>query len=564
MRAMMLFAALLSATTAVADEGEITIGLAGGAVFTDSLEPFDSGATFMPRVQIGLAHGLGIEADISMVRGVTRYQDQPYQMLTPRVNFFGSAMPDQDVQPFFTAGPGVFVKSMDEVAAEQQPQGFKNGDVDLLWNMGAGLLYNVTDSIDVRYDQRLMINFGTEDFQNHGDTFLNWESTLAVQFTFGGKDTDKDGITDGSDGCYDEAEDYDDFQDEDGCPDDDNDGDGVLDANEECDNEPEDEDGWQDEDGCPDLDNDEDGFADAEDLCPTDKGVASAQGCPDADGDSIMDSLDLCPAASGPKETAGCPDSDGDSVVDNEDECPETAGKPEALGCVDGDGDGVPDTRDACLDQAGDPEAWNLYASGCVANVYPVIGQLVFKQPITFEGSDVIAEESKPDLDIAAGLLTAHDDMVVKIAVHADKGEDAEKTLMDTKAQAASLKQYFLDKGVEGRRVGAKGVGDAEPPEGKTEPEARIVFELAFLVPDPAEAPAKDEAPADEPAKDEAPADEPAKDEAPADEPAKDEAPADEPAKDEAPAKEPAKDEAPAKEPAKDEAPAKEEGDAPE
>ena len=47
-------------------------------------------------------------------------------------------------------------------------------------------------------------------------------------------DTDGDGIPDDRDRCPTQPEDYDDFQDADGCPDPDNDGDGVPDAVDDC------------------------------------------------------------------------------------------------------------------------------------------------------------------------------------------------------------------------------------------------------------------------------------------------------------------------------------------
>ncbi len=66
-------------------------------------------------------------------------------------------------------------------------------------------------------------------------------------------DTDKDGIIDETDGCLEEAEDVDGFEDGDGCPDPDNDGDEVLDADDACPDEAENKDGWDDEDGCPEA-----------------------------------------------------------------------------------------------------------------------------------------------------------------------------------------------------------------------------------------------------------------------------------------------------------------------
>ena len=112
-------------------------------------------------------------------------------------------------------------------------------------------------------------------------------------------DKDGDGIPDDVDKCPTIPEDFDGFEDHDGCPEPDNDGDGIPDALDKCPNEPEDFDGYQDADGCPDLDNDGDGIPDALDMCPdtaeTIDGFQDADGCPEPgarslvrwDGDSI-------------------------------------------------------------------------------------------------------------------------------------------------------------------------------------------------------------------------------------------------------------------------------------
>jgi OmpA-OmpF porin, OOP family len=66
-------------------------------------------------------------------------------------------------------------------------------------------------------------------------------------------DRDSDGIPDDQDACPDRAEDYDGFEDSDGCPDIDNDMDRVLDIADKCPNVPETYNGYEDEDGCPDT-----------------------------------------------------------------------------------------------------------------------------------------------------------------------------------------------------------------------------------------------------------------------------------------------------------------------
>jgi hypothetical protein len=59
----------------------------------------------------------------------------------------------------------------------------------------------------------------------------------------------------------------------------DRDGDGIPDIRDRCPDQPEDFDMWQDADGCPDPDNDGDGVPDEKDNCPYTAGT-SATGCP--------------------------------------------------------------------------------------------------------------------------------------------------------------------------------------------------------------------------------------------------------------------------------------------
>jgi OOP family OmpA-OmpF porin len=92
-------------------------------------------------------------------------------------------------------------------------------------------------------------------------------------------DIDGDGILDNVDKCPRVPEDRDNFEDEDGCPDEDNDKDGIADKIDSCPNDPEDRDNFEDDDGCPDLDNDKDGIADKDDKCPMEPGVPP-DGCP--------------------------------------------------------------------------------------------------------------------------------------------------------------------------------------------------------------------------------------------------------------------------------------------
>ncbi len=199
-------------------------------------------------------------------------------------------------------------------------------------------------------------------------------------------DADGDGIPDDVDQCPHLPEDFDGFQDQDGCLDPDNDNDlvpdadnrcpnvaavqgrdenedgctnpfrdrdhdGIQDADDACPNRPEDRDGFQDADGCPDPDNDHDGIPDRRDRCPNQAedrdGFQDADGCPDPDNDhdGVLDAVDQCPNLpedhDGFEDADGCPDPDNDhdGVLDADDRCPDQA---ETINSVQ-DEDGCPD-----------------------------------------------------------------------------------------------------------------------------------------------------------------------------------------------------------------------------
>ncbi len=92
----------------------------------------------------------------------------------------------------------------------------------------------------------------------------------------------------------------------------DTDGDGIPDFKDSCPHQAEDFDGFQDQDGCPDPDNDADGVPDTSDDCPDIPGPANAGGCPDRDGDRVPDFRDACPDQPAdpridPARSDGCP-----------------------------------------------------------------------------------------------------------------------------------------------------------------------------------------------------------------------------------------------------------------
>ena len=229
-------------------------------------------------------------------------------------------------------------------------------------------------------------------------------------------DRDGDGYVDEKDQCPDDPEDFDGFEDEDGCPDLDNDGDGVSDINDGCPDVAEDLDGFEDADGCPDLDNDADGLLDRNDSCP-----------------------DQAEDLDGYQDDDGCPDldNDGDSIPDLIDECPNEAEDYDG----DKDEDGCPDTL-----------------------VKVTADRIELGQQVYFKfNKATILPVSYPLLDEVVQVLKDNPTIRIRVEGHTDsRGSDSyNKKLSDRRA--ASVRQYFEGKGIASDRMISVGYGEERP-----------------------------------------------------------------------------------------------------
>ncbi len=262
------------------------------------------------------------------------------------------------------------------------------------------------------------------------------------------QDSDKDGIEDKLDKCQEEPEDFDGFEDEDGCPDLDNDGDGIPDAADNCPDLAEDFDGFQDEDGCPDLDNDGDGIPDVEDRCPNEPedfdGFEDNDGCPDvlqdSDNDGVPDDVDKCPLK--PEDIDGFQDEDG---------CPD----------LDNDLDGILDADDTCPNE---PETFNGYMDedGC-PDERPIEEKFILRG-INFEsGSASLTPDSYSILDRVVKSLMAYPEVKIEIRGYTDSVGSWESNLALSQKRADAVKQYLVNSGVMTDRILSKGYGEADP-----------------------------------------------------------------------------------------------------
>ncbi len=267
-------------------------------------------------------------------------------------------------------------------------------------------------------------------------------------------DRDGDGYKDDVDACPNEPEDFDDFEDADGCPEPDNDKDGILDVDDKCLLNPEDKDGFEDEDGCPEgnkNDRDGDGLLDEVDQCPDDPEdfdkFQDEDGCPDPDNDQdgILDVDDLCPDnpedKDGWEDEDGCPDPDNDKdkILDVDDKCPNE-----------------PETKNGFEDEDGCPDRGRVVVTDTKIEI---LDKVYFEY-----NKAIIKSESYPILDAVAATLDGNPDIqMVEVQGHTDeRGNDAYNLkLSDERAKA--VKAYLVDKGIAEDRLDGQGYGETQP-----------------------------------------------------------------------------------------------------
>ncbi|MGL1933718.1 MAG: OmpA family protein [Fibrobacterales bacterium] len=276
---------------------------------------------------------------------------------------------------------------------------------------------------------------------------LSWNGFLLPQ------DDDLDGLINREDVCPNQAEDFDGYEDHDGCPEADNDLDGIFDVKDNCPGEPEDMDGFEDTDGCPELDNDKDGYLDAKDACPDEpedlNGFEDDDGCPDgtedSDKDGVNDVGDQCPKRKedrdGFEDDDGCPDKDNDrdGIEDKLDRCPDAA---EVMNGFE-DEDGCPDRK---------PK--------------PMIErrtQIVLHGVNFRTGSTDLTEDSHENLDEVAETLKENLSAVIEIRGYTDNKGAKSTNLKLSKRRARSVVKYLRSVGVPKKQLRSKGYGPKNP-----------------------------------------------------------------------------------------------------
>ena len=203
---------------------------------------------------------------------------------------------------------------------------------------------------------------------------------------------------------------------------------------------------------------------------------------PDADADTVPDERDACPSVRGiPSEDPmmnGCPelptDTDGDAIPDTLDACPRTPGPANVErrlhGCPppkDTDGDKIADPIDACPAEPGVKSA-DPKKHGC-PYVPPkaelVAEQIVISEQVQFEtGTAALKSESDAILSQVARVLGEHPEVEnVEVQGHTDDTGTAELNRRLSDERARAVVAWLVARGIEARRLQAKGYGQERP-----------------------------------------------------------------------------------------------------
>ncbi len=352
--------------------------------------------------------------------------------------------------PPLTAGLGLSVRVIPamDLVAEAYTNMYTNalGDTAAMPMEAVGGL-----KIFVQRNSYLMIGAGSHIPIGNAYAAADFRAFVGIVFEPSIGDTDGDGLRDDVDRCPNNPEDFDLFEDTDGCPEPDNDRDGILDERDACPNVPEDRDGDHDDDGCPEGD----------------------EG--DRDGDGILDRVDQCPDQPEDRDQFqdqdGCPDPDNDQdgILDTDDLCPNDAEDRDNFedqnGCPDPDNDHdrIPDQRDRCPN---DPETYNGTddEDGCPDQGQVVVeeGQIRILQAINFETNSArIRPDSVPIVEAVARTLVGNPQIeLVEVQGHADERGNDEHNLRLTQDRAASVVQALVDRGVDRGRLHSAGFGE--------------------------------------------------------------------------------------------------------
>ncbi len=441
--------------------------LLGGKVDDSSIRAmseFKFGYYFNRKFALWLNGGYGFvtvrddEKNNSFSSHIEEKSDAPYRTtfmpisMGLRYNF----VPNRIWVPYMGLGVGMFkweAKNVDtSTIIDSDTNFFVSGIFGVEWeisrHVGINFGFKYQNLFDQTGDMSGLSELSRGDVQSGN---LSFGIGLAIRFG-GFKDSDKDGFRDNKDKCPFTPEDFDGFEDEDGCPEYDNDKDALADSVEtntgafiDVTNTGTDPNS---------SDTDMDGLDDYDEIMKYKTNPVSV----DSDDDKLTDGDEINNYYTNPVSK----DSDNDNINDY-DEINIHQTNPNN---ADTDGDGVLDGKDLCPTEA---ETFNGYndSDGCPDRKPEVIFKK--KAPIILEGinfkmgSSELTEEAKSVVMKVTRTLLDYPEMQLEISGHSDNSGSRSINLKLSKARAQSVKQFLVDEGIEENRLQAIGLGPDHP-----------------------------------------------------------------------------------------------------
>jgi OOP family OmpA-OmpF porin len=156
------------------------------------------------------------------------------------------------------------------------------------------------------------------------------------------------------------------------------------------------------------------------------------------------------------------------------DKCPNTSARVKVnnKGCpLDSDGDGVADNQDQC---SGTPKGATVDARGC----------WTFAAKVLFDiNSAKVKPEAYPMLQEAVLLMKKNPELKVEVGGHTDSTGTAAYNLTLSVKRAEAIKDHFVSRGIDPKRLATKGYGITNPAASNDTKEGRAKNRRVELTP---------------------------------------------------------------------------------
>ena len=455
---------------------QIYIGLHGSGTKLIGGEEDDSTIRMLGEFNFGyyITRKIGIELDAGYGFVTVRDKDQLLEIMSHisensdypfKTTFYPISLncrynliKDQNWIPYLIGGLGAIKWECINTDTDVEVSSGNN----FMGNIGAGIEWEISRTVGMDFGVRYQRIFnqtrdmsgvsalvpGRPDIQSG-----NLAVGFGITFRFGGwRDTDGDFIEDKLDKCPLKPEDFDSFEDEDGCPEFDNDGDALADSVETNTGEYISADSTGTDPNVADTDMD--GVNDYDEIYTYNTNPLTV----DSDTDSLSDGDEINKYKTDPNNV----DTDNDALNDY-DEINVHQTDPTN---PDTDGDGVLDGVDKCPLE---PETYNGFQDedGCPDKKPEIV--FTKKAPIILDGvnfkvgSAELTSGAKLVLDKVVRTLKDYTEMCLEINGHTDSSGSRSLNMKLSRRRAESVRVYLINQGIEGFRLRAIGLGPDHP-----------------------------------------------------------------------------------------------------